>query len=131
MGETTAAERQATPVEEEEIRGYTNVFEALDLPDPELLQAKSHLSIALDVRMRDLGLTQAEAAERAGLTQSDVSLIIRGRLARFSLERLMRAVNALGMDVEVVVHPPGEGAGQSRARWIQGEAAAEERQKAA
>jgi len=118
MGGTTVVERVETTGEEGEVHSYDNVFEALALPDPDLRAAKADLSIAFEERIRQLGITQVEAAERAGLTQSDVSLIVRGRLARFGLERLIRAVNALGMDVDIVVHPPKEEPGKIQSTLV-------------
>lgn len=51
------------------------------------------------------GLSQTGAAALMGMPQPDVSAIVCGRLKGFSVERLIRALNALGNDVEIVVRP--------------------------
>jgi predicted XRE-type DNA-binding protein len=48
-------------------------------------------------------LTQTDAAKRMGITQPDVSKMLKGQFRPFSLERLMRFLNALGQDVEIAV----------------------------
>jgi predicted XRE-type DNA-binding protein len=45
------------------------------------------------------------AARLLGVTQPDVSDLVRGRLGGFSLERLCRFVDVLGLDVYVLVRP--------------------------
>ena len=49
------------------------------------------------------GLTQQAAAEKMGVSQPDVSNLLRGRFEGFSLERLLGFVCALGADVEIKV----------------------------
>jgi predicted XRE-type DNA-binding protein len=53
--------------------------------------------------MRARGLKQAEAARLFGVTQPDVSKLLRGDFRQFSVERLMRFLVPLGQDVEIVV----------------------------
>ena len=43
------------------------------------------------------------AAQLLGLKQPDVSLLMRGRLSRFSTDRLIQMLNVLDRDVEIVV----------------------------
>jgi predicted XRE-type DNA-binding protein len=50
-------------------------------------------------------LTQTQAAELLGITQPDVSDLVRGKLGRFSMERLERFLNALDMEVRIQVGP--------------------------
>ena len=56
------------------------------------------------------------AAEILDVDQPKVSALIRGRLAGFSLDRLVRFLVLLGGDVEIVVKPRGRTAGRSRPR---------------
>lgn len=53
--------------------------------------------------IRERGLTQPEAAKLLGTTQPKISELVRGRLAGFSMERLFRYLNALGMSVRIQV----------------------------
>jgi predicted XRE-type DNA-binding protein len=85
--------------------GSGNVFADLGLPDAEELKAKSELVIEIIQIIEDRGLKQAEAAEIMGIDQPKVSLLMRGKLGGFSMERLYRFLNALGRDVEIVVMP--------------------------
>ena len=81
-----------------------NVFADLGLPDADELYAKATLSLIIARMIRERGLTQAEAARLLGTKQPKVSELVRGRLAGFSMERLFRYLNALGMSVRIEVH---------------------------
>jgi predicted XRE-type DNA-binding protein len=87
------------------VEGSANVFADLDLPDAEGLLLKGKLTLQLHHRIQDLELTQAQAAERLGISQPEVCRLIKGRFAGFSAERLIALLNALEMDVEIVVRP--------------------------
>jgi predicted XRE-type DNA-binding protein len=91
------------PITIEESSG--NVFADLGLPDAEQRLAKADLSIQIGREIRARGLTQAEAAKLLGMAQPDVSNLLRGQLSGFSMDRLLRFLNALDQDVEIVVRP--------------------------
>jgi predicted XRE-type DNA-binding protein len=78
-----------------------NVFADLGLPNPEERALKSQLAIQIRRIIEDKGWTQAQAAEVLGVDQPKVSHLLRGRLAGFSVERLLTLVNRLGHNVEV------------------------------
>ena len=61
-----------------------------------------------------MGLTQAAAAALLEVDQPKVSALTRGRLAGFSLDRLVRFLVLLGSDVEIVVKQRRRTAGQAR-----------------
>ncbi len=82
-----------------------NGFADFDLPDPELLLAKAKLFIKIERLIKERRLTQAKAATLMGLTQPDVSDLLRGRLDGFTLDRLFRCLDALGQEVEIIVRP--------------------------
>ncbi len=82
-----------------------NIWADIDAPDAEERLAKALLSRWIDKQIASLGLTQIEAAELMGLTQPEVSKVVRGRVSGFSLERLTRMINALGHDVRISVTP--------------------------
>jgi predicted XRE-type DNA-binding protein len=82
-----------------------NIFEDLGLPNPEERLAKAELARVIRTILRERGLTQAQAAELLGIKQPDVSDLVRGKLARFSMERLERFLNALDMDVRIQIGP--------------------------
>lgn len=84
-------------------RSSGNVFQDLGLPDAEIRLVKADLARHIHQVIRRRGMTQCEAAEQMGLSQPDVSDLGRGRLARFSQERLERCLNRLGFDVQIQV----------------------------
>lgn len=86
-------------------RGSGNVFADLELPDPEERLAKAMLSILVADTIKAHGWTQQQAAAVLGTTQPKVSDLVHGRLAGFSMERLYRFLNLLGLDVEITVRP--------------------------
>ena len=83
--------------------GSANVFADLELAESEALLAKARLASMIASIVQSRGLTQAQAAEALGTTQPIVSNLRRGRLSGFSLDRLLRFLNALGHDVEIRV----------------------------
>jgi predicted XRE-type DNA-binding protein len=93
-----------------------NVFADLGLPNPEERLAKADLAIAIAREIEARSLTQTAAAELLGIAQPDVSNVMRGRLAGYSIERLTRLLNALGWDVEIRVRPRRAGRGRGHLR---------------
>jgi predicted XRE-type DNA-binding protein len=81
-----------------------NVFADLGLPDADKLKIKSGLTIEIVKAIRDQQLTQAEAAQRMGLTQPKVSALLHGEFTNFSERKLMDCLNRLGYDIEIRVH---------------------------
>lgn len=65
--------------------------------------AKAELARRITVAIQDRRLTQQQAADLLHIDQPKVSAITRGRLADFSLERLVTLVNRLGMDIDILV----------------------------
>jgi predicted XRE-type DNA-binding protein len=85
--------------------GSDNVFADLGHPRPAEALAKAELARKIAGIIDGRGLTQAAAAEILEVDQPKVSALIRGRLAGFSLDRLVRFLVLLGSDVEIVVKP--------------------------
>jgi predicted XRE-type DNA-binding protein len=90
-------------------RSSGNVFADLGLPNAEDRLAKAELARKVSEIIVARRLTQIEAAELLGIDQPKISALVRGRLQGFSLERLMRFLNVLGRDVEIVVKPKARG----------------------
>jgi predicted XRE-type DNA-binding protein len=80
-----------------------NVFADLGLPNPEEALAKAELANKIAVLIHERRLTQAKAARLLGIDQPKVSMLLRGRLTGFSLERLMRFLMLLGQDIRIIV----------------------------
>ncbi|MDA1000508.1 MAG: helix-turn-helix transcriptional regulator [bacterium] len=87
-------------------RGSGNVFADLERPDAEARLLKAELVTRIDVIIRQRRLTQAQAAKVLGLSQPDVSRLLRGNFREYSVERLLRLLTALGRDVDIVIRKP-------------------------
>ena len=55
--------------------------------------------------MKERRLKQVEAAALFGVRQPDISMMLRGEFRQFSVERLLRFLEALDQDVEIAVKP--------------------------
>ena len=90
-------------------RGTDNNFADLGFPDPDTHLLKAELVTRLYYAIAAEGLTQVQTARRLGISQPDVSRMLRGQFRDFSVERLMRFLAALGCKVEIVIKPKGRG----------------------
>lgn len=104
-GRRTKAEQTRVAVEESgrvEI-GSGNVFADLGFPNPELALAKARLVQRIRHLIDERKLTQAEAGKILGIDQPKVSELVRGKVSGYSLDRLLRFLNALGQRVEISI----------------------------
>jgi predicted XRE-type DNA-binding protein len=83
------------------IEGSGNVFADLGLPNPDELQVKAAIANRIEDLIEDAGHTQAQAALRMGISQPDVSNIVRGRLKGYTLDRLIECLLSMGQEIEV------------------------------
>jgi predicted XRE-type DNA-binding protein len=95
--------------------GSGNVFRDLRLKDPEELLARATLAAWIVQILEERRVSQTQAAKLLGVDQPKLSLIYRGRLDDFSVERLMRFLTALHRDIRIVV---GEKPRRGRGRVI-------------
>ena len=86
-------------------RSSGNVFADLGLPNPEEHLAKATIALAIARTIRERGLTQNQAGAILGLTQPKVSDLVRGRLDKFTIDRLMRYLCKLDYDVTIKFQP--------------------------
>ncbi len=86
-------------------RGSGNVYADLGFDEPNLELAKAQLARRLIAIIEERGLTQPAAGEVLGIDQPKVSMIARGRLGDFSVERLMHLLTRFNQNVEIVVTP--------------------------
>jgi predicted XRE-type DNA-binding protein len=94
--------------------GSGNVFAELGHPPSCGSPRQAELARKIGTLIAKRGLTQAAAAELLEIDQPKVSALARGRLAGFSLDRLVRFLVLLGSDVEIVVKPRRRAAGRAR-----------------
>lgn len=83
--------------------GSGNVFKDLGYSNPEESQAKADLSRQIHQVILNRKLTQKEAAEVMGIDQPKVSDIVRGKLSKYTIDRLIRFLRLLGRDIEIRV----------------------------
>ena len=96
--------------------GSGNVFADIGLPNPEERLAKARLAMQINDIIEGRRLTQLQAAKLLGIDQPKVSALRNGRLAIFSLERLMQFLVRLGRDINIVVETRARSRGQGRLR---------------
>jgi predicted XRE-type DNA-binding protein len=82
-----------------------NVFSDLELPESDELLAKAALAHEIASIASHRHLTQAQTAALLETTQPKVSELFAGKLAGFSMERLIRYLTALDRDVCIRVTP--------------------------
>ena len=87
-------------------RGSGNVFADLDLPEADVRLLKAELVSRLDVIVRQRSMMQHDAARALGLSESEVSRLLRGDFDEYSLERLLRLLTRLGRDIDIVIRSP-------------------------
>ncbi len=86
--------KRPSEIEYEESCG--SVFADLGISYPEAALAKSQLVWEIAKIIKKKKLTQAKVAKVLKIDQPKVSLLLRGYLKSFSLERLLRFLNDLG-----------------------------------
>jgi predicted XRE-type DNA-binding protein len=86
-------------------RGSGNVFADLMIADSETHLLKAQLVARLQEVIRAKKITQAKTAELIGVSQPDVSRMLRGQFRDISVERLMLFLTRLGCTVFIVVKP--------------------------
>lgn len=85
--------------------GSGNVFTDLGLDNPEELLLKSGIVNELHRLIKARDLTQVKAAKLVGISQPDLSRLLRGDFDDYSAERLMKMLTVFEQDVEIVVRP--------------------------
>ena len=83
--------------------GSGNVYADLgfDNPAEEVLKAKLAREIRAIINQRKL--SQTDAAQLMGMRQPDVSMIVTGRTGKFTIDRLVRCLDRLDYQVDLVV----------------------------
>ena len=99
MTEVRSMETEETRVE----RGSDNIFVDLGHPEPEVHLLKAELVTRIDRIIRRRKLKQVEAVKLLGLSQPDLSRLLRGDFRDYSVERLLHLLTALGRDVEIII----------------------------
>lgn len=98
-----------TKVSEDSVkRGTQNIFADLGYADAETHLLKAGLVNQIQEIITARGLTQTAAAKHLGISQPDVSRLLKGQFRDVSVERLMRLLTRLGCDVDIVIRDHGK-----------------------
>ena len=85
------------------VHGTKNIFADLGFPDADTHLLKAELVTRIQSVISGQKLTQTAAAKRMGLSQPDVSRLLKGQFRDVSVERLMRLLTRLGCDVDITI----------------------------
>jgi len=83
------------------IESTANVFANMGFSEEEAkeLQCRSFLMTVIERYIKSEGLTQKEAAQKLGVTQSRVSNLVRGKIDLFSISMLLAMLERAGFNV--------------------------------
>ena len=86
-----------------DVQTFDSVFDALANTPAEAMnmRARSELLSALNARIRSWDLPQDAAAKRLGITRPRLNDMVRGKLAKFSLDALVNLTSAAGLTLEI------------------------------
>ena len=85
------------------VRGSGNVFRDFGDANPDLEQAKAILAAKIIGILDERSLSTRKAAALTGFQQADFARIRKVQTSRFTLDRLIKIVNALDDHLEVTV----------------------------
>lgn len=88
-------------------RGTKNIFADLGYRDAETHLLKAELMARVHDVLVERQLNQSAAGRVMGVSQPDLSRMLRGEFRDVSVERIMRMLTRLGCEVDIVVKPQG------------------------
>jgi len=91
-----------------------SAFHALGLPDAGDLVLRADLMRKIGEIIAARGLTQTQAGALMRMDQPRVSALLKGKITKFSTERLLQALSDLGQDIELRITPARTGKGRLR-----------------
>ena len=98
-------------------KGSGNVFRDLALPDAKGHVLKARIVAEIAGSMKERKLTQAKAGALMGISQPEVSRMLRGHFREYSVERLLQFMTAFERDVDIVIRRR-EGRGRGRVNVV-------------
>lgn len=84
---------------------YESVWDSLADTEQEAANLKARSALLYEIRkaVKKWDITQDEAAQRLGLTRPRVNDLLRGKLAKFSLDALVNIAAAAHLEIEIRV----------------------------
>ena len=86
-------------------KSIDNVYADLGVPDADEMLVKAQLATKIGEIIKRRKWVQQHAAEVLGLTQSKLSLMLRGQFRGISETKMLDCLMRLGRDVQIVVGP--------------------------
>ena len=83
------------------VRGSGNVFRDFGYPDADIRQARALLAAAIIKTLDDRQWSTRRAEQETGINHADFARIRNVKIERFSFERLVAILAALGQEVEL------------------------------
>ena len=85
--------------------GSDNVYRDLGFPEAEAQNLLLRADLVVHIRkvIEKLGVTQAEAAKRAGITQPRMNDLVKNRTHKFTLDALVNVAASLGYSVKLTL----------------------------
>ena len=83
--------------------GSGNVFADIGVANAEGHFLKAQIVTEIHKAIKARKLSQAKAGAMIGITQPEVSRMLRGHFREYSVERLMRFLTAFDRDVDIVI----------------------------
>jgi predicted XRE-type DNA-binding protein len=92
-----------------DVQSFASAWDAIeDTPEEAAnMRLRSELLTAVEQEVRSWGLTQTKAAKRLGVTQPRLNDLLRGKIAKFSLNALVELSTRAGLAVKVEVEKAG------------------------
>lgn len=83
--------------------GSTNVYADFGMADAEEMLVKAQLATKVGDIIKRRKLTQVQAAQLLGITQSKLSGLLRGQFRGVSETKMLECLTKLGRDIEIVI----------------------------
>ena len=80
--------------------GSGNVFKDLGLPSPDDRLAKAKLAYRINRLIADQGMTQRNAADFLGISQSKMTALRNGQLQNFTIDHLVSLFRRMDSDLQ-------------------------------
>ena len=86
-------------------KGSMNVYADLGIADADEMLVKAQLATKIAEIIKLRKLTQTQASSLLGMTQPQLSNMLRGRFRGISEAKMLECMTLLGRDVQIVVKP--------------------------
>jgi predicted XRE-type DNA-binding protein len=83
-----------------------NIFADLGLEDSEELLTRAKLMHELGMMVKSSKLSQKQIADKLGVTQPRISMLVSGKFNEFTSESLMHYLSKMGCYVEISIEKP-------------------------